>query len=58
MYDFNQFANGRFARTQPREWESIPWAGERKLGKKVLKVGLTAVLFLVVILADLWAIGH
>jgi len=29
MTDFNQFANGRFCRTEPREWRYLPFAGGR-----------------------------
>ncbi len=56
--DFNQFANGRFARTQPREWKDLPWAGEKKLGREVLRVVGMALFWAGLLGLSLWSISQ
>lgn len=58
MYEFNQFANGRFARTQPREWRYIPFASERRPWRAALRAIGIVLLYAVVFGVSLWAISE
>lgn len=58
MYEFNQFANGRFPRTQPREWRTQPFASERNVFSTVLRMAGVILIYAFVLGVSLWAISQ
>lgn len=59
MHDqFSVIGNFTFARTQPREWRDIPFAGERKLSRTVLRTIGVVLIYAAVFGVALWSIAQ
>ena len=54
----NQFGNGRFARTEPKEWRHVPFAGKVRILPRVRNVILWAIFYVALFGIGLLAIAQ